>query len=68
MIKDTNNFLIIDGRVYCSQPSKDFPCRECDFRHDFGEQDCSCICDILRVPLDHCLKEVFSDIHLFTHL
>lgn len=63
-----DNFIVVKGRIFYPTPSQKTPsCLDCDFRHDFGQLDCSCICDILNVPQGYSLTEVFSHAEVILH-
>lgn len=68
MFEVGSDFICLHGRIYYRSPSeKELPCQDCDFRHDFGEMDCSCLCTLLNCSEKDTLKEVFSNLNLILH-
>lgn len=70
MFEVGENFICLRGRIYYPQPIKDGlkACQQCDFRHDFGDMDCSCICLLLNCDEHHTLKEVYTDAKIMLNL
>lgn len=61
-----DSFIVVEGRIFYPSKTACKPaCSACDFAKDFGSMDCSCICDLLKVADEHCLKEVYSSVRIF---